>query len=132
MTSSALILLAPVVIAIVLVAVAMFLRDGPPTAQGKATRTTPRRRREVPAWVLTVLRPFFAYNPHRRAYVLRGIGTRRGPVLRRRPDPDEPPRTGRFQRGVEPGLEDAVPEGPPRAPVGARGASRPPAGKRGS
>jgi hypothetical protein len=131
-TSSALILLAPLVLAIALVALAMYLRSGPPTAHGKATRTTPRRRRQVAPWVITVLRPLFTYNPHRRAYVLRGIGTRRGPVLRLRPDPGETPRTGRFQRGVEPAPEETVPEAPPRAPVGARGASRPPAGKRNS
>lgn len=128
MTSSALILLVPLVLAIGLVALAMYLRSGPPTAHGYAVRTTPRRRRQVAPWVITGLRPFLAYNAHRRAYVLRGIGKRRGPVLRRRPDPDETPPTGRFQR-TEPAPEERVPD-EPRAPVGARGASRPPAGKR--
>jgi len=127
-TSTGLILLVPLVLAIGLVALAMYLRSGPPTSHGYAVRTTPRRRRQVPPWVITVLSPLFTYNAHRRAYVLRGIGKRRGPVLRRRPDPGEPQRTGRFQR-PEPALEERVPE-EPRAPVGARGTSKPPAGKR--
>lgn len=107
-----LVLLAPLVVSAALVALAMYRRGGPPTAHGFAVHTTPRRRREVPQWAITLLSPAFTYNDHRRAYVLRGIGTRRGPVLRvrRRPE-DLPPerRTGRFDR-VE----------VPRAPVGAR------------
>ena len=111
--ASWLVLLAPLVVGVTLVALAMYRRGGPPTAHGYAVHTTPRRRREVPPWVITLLWPMFTYNGHRRAYVLRGIGTRRGPVLRVRRRPEEPPtgapRTGRFDR-VE----------APRAPVGAR------------
>jgi hypothetical protein len=107
-----LVLLAPLVVSAALVALAMYRRGGPPTAHGFAVHTTPRRRREVPRWAITLLSPLFTYNEHRRAYVLRGIGTRRGPVLRVRRRREEPPpaqRTGRFDR-VE----------APRAPVGAR------------
>ena len=132
MTSTSLILLAPLALAGALVCLAMYLRGGPPTAHGYAIKGAPRRRREVASWVLTLLWPLFTYNEHRRAYVLRVVGTRRGPVLRRRRDPDEiasdPLRTGRFER-VEPALDDPVlAEAAPRAPVGARG--RPPPGKR--
>jgi hypothetical protein len=47
-------------------------------------RTTPRPRREVPQILLRLLRPVFRYSTTRDAYVLRGIGNRRGPVLRPR------------------------------------------------
>ena len=140
-----LILLAPLVLMGVLVALAMYLRGGPPTAHGYAIHTTPRRRREVSPWVIALLRPAFAYNQHRRAYVLRGIGNRLGPVLRRRREPEEllpePRRTGRFQRAEpgpgEPGVgepsEPITAAAGPRAPVGARERprSKPPPGKRG-
>ena len=128
MTSTGLILLVPLVLAIGLVALAMYLRSGPPTSHGYAVRTTPRRRRQVPPWVITVLSPLFTYNAHRRAYVLRGIGKRRGPGA---PAPPRAP-ASRSARVASRGPSRSSRSGPeePRAPVGARGTSKPPAGKR--
>jgi uncharacterized membrane protein YgcG len=118
-----------------LVGLAIFVRGGPTTAYGYVVNATPRRRRRVRPWVLTVLRPFFVYNHHRDAYVLRGVGNRVGPVLRRREERGErrdglPPvrRTGRFQRiEVEP---PPIPEPPPPEPVAVARKPEPPAGKR--
>jgi hypothetical protein len=45
-------------------------------------RTQARPRRDVSPGLLRVLTPFFRYSAGRDAYVLRGIGNRRGPVLR--------------------------------------------------
>ena len=42
-----------------------------------------RRRRYVSHWALVALRPVLRYSPTRDAYVLRFIGRRLGPVLRR-------------------------------------------------
>lgn len=63
-------------------------------------RTVRRPRRYVAKHWLLVLRPLFAYNFTRDAYVLRGVGRHHGPVLRserrthrernRRPWPDRP------------------------------------------
>ena len=47
----------------------------------------PRPRRDVPAPLLTLLRPLFRYSEFRDAYVLRGVGHTRGPVLRSRRRP---------------------------------------------
>ena len=47
-------------------------------------RTVPRRRRDLHPVVLLALRPFLRYSSVRDAYVLRAIGNRWGPVLRRR------------------------------------------------
>jgi len=44
-------------------------------------RTVHRERHYVRWGWLTVLRPAFRYSPSRRAYVLRGVGRRMGPVL---------------------------------------------------
>ena len=44
-------------------------------------RTTMRPRREVSRVTLALLRPFFRYSERRGAWVLRGVGNRRGPVL---------------------------------------------------
>jgi hypothetical protein len=49
-----------------------------------AGRAHARRRYQIPGAVLVVLRSFFRYSPWRGAYVLRGVGNRVGPVLRRR------------------------------------------------
>jgi hypothetical protein len=61
-----------------------------------------RPRREIPGWLLAVLRPFFRYSKPRHAYVLRFGAGRRGPVLQPRTDaePEVPvtQRTGRFSR----------------------------------
>ena len=49
-------------------------------------------------WQITALAPFFRYSYSRDAYILRGIGSKRGPVLRvrRSMTPVEPAREGRF------------------------------------
>jgi hypothetical protein len=44
-------------------------------------RTTPRPRHHVNPVVLALLRPALRYSYTREAYVLRGIGNHRGPVL---------------------------------------------------
>jgi hypothetical protein len=47
----------------------------------------PRPRHDVPAPLLALLRPLFRYSEFRSAYVLRGVGHTRGPVLRSRRRP---------------------------------------------
>jgi len=47
----------------------------------------PRPRHEVPPPLLALLRPLFRYSEFRDAYVLRGVGHTRGPVLRSRRRP---------------------------------------------
>ena len=42
----------------------------------------PRRRRAAPRWARPLLRPFFRFSFARNAWVLRGIGSYRGPVFR--------------------------------------------------
>ncbi|MFL5844488.1 MAG: hypothetical protein ACJ762_07325 [Solirubrobacteraceae bacterium] len=49
-----------------------------------ALNRTPRVRRTVSGRLLTLLTPVFRYSVTRDAYVLRVIGRRRGPVLKRR------------------------------------------------
>jgi hypothetical protein len=44
---------------------------------------TPRRRHYVSRSTLVLVKPLFRYSLGRDAYVLRGIGSSRGPVLRR-------------------------------------------------
>ena len=46
-------------------------------------RTQPRRRRRIGAAALAPLRVAFRYSASREAYVLRGVGNRFGPVLKR-------------------------------------------------
>lgn len=58
-------------------------------------RTTPRKRRALPGFVVTVLlRPLYRRSQSRQdgSYILRGIGSRHGPVLvvRRKPTPPHP------------------------------------------
>jgi hypothetical protein len=56
-------------------------------------RTTPRPRHTVSPVVLALLRPALRYSYTREAFVLRGIGNQRGPVLvRATPDaaPEQP------------------------------------------
>ncbi len=79
-----LLLLAPVAVLVLLVWLVAYSRSGPPTAYGYALGNEPRRRRHLPASLIRLLTPLFAYNHHRDAYVLRGIGNRRGPVLKLR------------------------------------------------
>jgi hypothetical protein len=50
-------------------------------------RTSPRRRREVNPIVLRFMAPALRYSPSRDAYVLRVVGDRWGPVVRRRERP---------------------------------------------
>lgn len=47
-----------------------------------AQRETPRPRHLVGKRTLRLVKPFFRYSRVRDAYVLRGIGRSRGPVLR--------------------------------------------------
>jgi hypothetical protein len=47
------------------------------------TRTSPRPRRTVGSVTFIALRPVLRYSQWRDAYVLRGVGNRVGPVLRR-------------------------------------------------
>lgn len=57
-------------------------------------RTTPRRRYHVHPVVLALLRPALRYSYTREAYVLRGVGNHRGPVVvrgRETPGPEQPP-----------------------------------------
>ena len=86
-----LVLLAPVAVLVLLVWVVAYARSGPPMAYGYALGNEARRRRHVPAWVIKPLAPLFTYNHHRDAYVLRGIGHRRGPVLKLRSPAEELP-----------------------------------------
>jgi hypothetical protein len=44
----------------------------------------PRTRHEVHPAIIAVLRPLLRFSPSRNAYVLRGVGSSRGPVLRSR------------------------------------------------
>ena len=59
------------------------------------TRTSPRPRRTVGPVTLIALRPILRYSAWRDAYVLRAIGDRTGPVLKRRisQDPQQQPFT---------------------------------------
>jgi hypothetical protein len=49
----------------------------------KSTRTVARKRHQVPSWVISVLWPVLHYDEWRRAWILKGIGERFGPVLQR-------------------------------------------------
>ena len=60
-----------------------------------------RPRREVAPRTVTLLTPLFRYSYSRDAYILRGIGGKRGPVLRvqtTRPVPAGTDRDARFSR----------------------------------
>jgi hypothetical protein len=48
-----------------------------------ALRLAQRPRRYLPSSALIAMRPAFRYSSTRDAYVLRFVGNRRGPVLRR-------------------------------------------------
>ena len=107
--------LAPLALAGLLVAFALYARGAPATAYGYSLDVRPRPRRDVPPWLLVLLRPLFEYEFRRDAWVLRGIGNRVGPVLRPRAEPEqspsEPRRTGRFDRTDEP-LSEPAPDAP--------------------
>jgi len=62
--------------------------------KGTVLRSIPRPRRYVARHWLLVLRPALRYSATRDAFVLRGIGNSRGPVLR-------PNRRGRPQGAFE-------------------------------
>jgi len=53
-----------------------FVRAGAPVGR------TPRPRHDVPTSVRPLLRPFFRYSYTRDAWVLLGVGRKRGPVIR--------------------------------------------------
>jgi hypothetical protein len=73
-----------------------------------------RKRHELPGATIVVLRPLLRYSRSRDAYVLRAVGNRAGPVLKRRPPggrfarPEagpaaaEPPATKSFPRTLTP------------------------------
>jgi hypothetical protein len=52
-----------------------------------SVRVEERPRRRVPGWTIDLLGMFFRYSAVRDAYVLRIVGRRRGPVLKRRTAP---------------------------------------------
>jgi hypothetical protein len=58
--------------------------EDPAIERATMTRTSPRPRRTVGPMTLAVLKPFVRYSSWRDAYVLRGVGDRTGPVLKRR------------------------------------------------
>jgi hypothetical protein len=55
-------------------------------SDAEARPAAPRPRREWPEPAVMALRPLFRYDRRRRAYVLRGLGNRMGPVIRPRSD----------------------------------------------
>ena len=57
-----------------------FARAGAPIPA--ADTRTPRPRHEVPRGVRPLLRLFFRYSYSRDAWVLLGVGSKRGPVIR--------------------------------------------------
>jgi hypothetical protein len=91
-------------------------------------RRAPRRRHEIPPALVRLLAPLFRYDQRRYAWVLRGIGWRFGPVLRRRPPARLRGRSGRIIRSGRPGAtwsyervpEDDIERGPPPLPIRAR------------
>jgi hypothetical protein len=54
----------------------------PTVLQGEPEVAQRRPRRKVGSAILTMVRPLFRFSRSRNAYVLRGVGDRRGPVLR--------------------------------------------------
>ena len=96
MASGWIVLIVPLGLTAALVGIALYNRSASVSSRSRPVRSTPRSRRYVAPWVLTVLRPLFTYNQHRDAYILRGVGRRTGPVLRNRAEGREP--SGRFSR----------------------------------
>jgi hypothetical protein len=96
---SALVLIVPLVLTVVLVGFALYSRNESSSSRNRVTRATPRRRRYVSQRTLSLLRPLFAYNHNRDAYILRGVGKRFGPVLR---SSEVRARSGRFDREAAP------------------------------
>ena len=64
-----------------------------------ANRKAPRRRRYVSRRTLILLKPLFRYSERREAYVLRLIGRRVGPVLKRDRRHEGPAYRGPERRG---------------------------------
>lgn len=52
-----------------------------PGVVSPSLRTAPRRRRQVAPWLILMLTPLFRYSSPRDAWILRGVGEMRGPVL---------------------------------------------------
>jgi hypothetical protein len=102
--SDALVLIVPLVLTVVLVGFALYSRNESSSSRNRVFRATPRPRHYVSRRTLSLLRPLFAYNHNRDAYILRGVGKRVGPVLR---DSEPRTRTGRFEREQAP-AEDLV------------------------
>ena len=92
---SALVLIVPLVLTVVLVGLALYSRNESSSSRNRVFRATPRPRRYVSPRALKLLSPLFAYNHNRDAYILRGVGKRFGPVLR---SSEVRTRTGRFDR----------------------------------
>lgn len=75
-----------------------------------------RPRHYVPRWLVVLLAPLFRYSVSRDAYILRGVGQRRGPVLKagKPPEPITPrPPSPRFVRS-----DDAAAPAPGREHTG--------------
>ena len=70
------------------------------TVKDDRMRTYERPRRYLPRHWLLLLKPLFRYSSSRRAYVLRLIGNKTGPVLRSERRARRQPRVnGRNRRG---------------------------------
>ena len=126
-----LLLLAPVAVLVLLVWLVAYARSSPPTAAyGYALGNEQRQRRHVPAVVIRLLTPLFAYNHHRDAYVLREIGHRRGPVLKLRSSaedlPAPRPATARTAAAPLGARGDAMPARLVREPARAAAKADPP------
>ena len=60
-----------------------FVRDHEPEPiVVEAEERQPRPRHDVPTWARPLARPFFRYSMTRDAWVMLGIGHKRGPVIR--------------------------------------------------
>ena len=68
--------------------------------------TSMRPRRYVRPWVIAVATPLFRYSTSRDAYILRGVGQKRGPVLKLGEPPADVAPEPRFSR------DDALTEQP--------------------
>jgi hypothetical protein len=108
----------------ILIAVALLIRA---VIRG-SRRRVPRGRHEISPTLVRLLAPLFRYDQRRYAWVLRGIGSRFGPVLRRRQPARLRGRSGRIVRSGGPGAtwtyervpDDDIERGPPPLPIRAR------------
>lgn len=72
-------------------------------------RTSPRTRHDASPLVVLLLRPFFRYSEWRKAWVLRIVGERYGPVLRVPPGRERTQRERREDSGRSPHVLDRRP-----------------------